>query len=33
MTGDNGRPYNEKETMHIFAKVIYMGAPFLMRRL
>ena len=32
MTGDNGRPYNEKENMRIFAKVIYMGAPFLTRR-
>ena len=32
MTGDNVRPYNEKETMHIFVKVIYVEAPFLTRR-
>ena len=32
MTGDNVRPYNEKENMIIFAKLIYVGAPFLTRR-
>ena len=28
----NGRPYNEKENMIIFAKLIYVEAPSLMRR-